>query len=251
MPSGIAEDDADAMLGTSTLVSGIAFAMIEASTPNQVWPFGLARQLSWIRIQGGIDLIFQAVRPLGLGSAIRKLFLDMGDDERERGRDQVQTTERPENGLRWMDKRQVQIEIPANGGLFDQLVCFCEPDGPSNPYHEALEALAPLIHLECDAETLLYHLSFITALTPTFKALLENKNHKALLVMSFWYAGLCTYDCWWTQQRSMVECRAICEYLETHAEDGRILQILRFPARACGYRGWSKDHFLSDFFGSY
>lgn len=73
-------------------------------------------------------------------------------------------------------------------------------------------------------------------LLPDFVNLLAAKEPRALLIMSYWLALMCTsVDEWWVGPRVTLECRAISMYLEA-CGDRRIIELLDFPARSCGYK---------------
>lgn len=212
----ISNDDADAMLATATLVNGISFAMIEATDPLQSWPLSSkADDLQWLSLQGGIELIFRATQPLHDDSVLRELFSDIDED--------ADATCNEDLGLDGLAPRLIQLcQITA------------QSTAENNPYYAALQILAPLLRLTCTAETLLAHLSFIGSMQPEYISLLRVKDHRALLILSYWYATICPFKCWWTAPRSKTECTAICIYLEKYAKSS-VRELLPIPAQACGY----------------
>ena len=52
--------------------------------------------------------------------------------------------------------------------------------------------------------------------------------------MSYWYANIYLFDCWWVSLRPRLECVAICKYLDENANQS-IRHMLFFPAQASGY----------------
>ena len=213
--SPISKNDADAMLATATLVNGIAFAMVEATDPNQCWPFSSeTNDLQWLSLQGGIELIFQATYPLHEKSVLKALFGDLDDIQ------------------------PASNNSPGWEGLPPPFLQLCQitalSTAENNPYYGSLQVLAPLLKLECTAETVLIHLGFIGSVRTEYVSLLRAKDHRSLLILSYWYATICSFECWWTAPRSRMECTAICMYLETYADDC-IRELLPFPAQACGY----------------
>lgn len=209
----INKNDADAMLATATLINGIAFAMVEATDPRQSWPLSSnANDLQWLSLQRGIELIFQATQPLHDESVLKDLFKELDE---------------------------VELAVSCGlGGLPPSLTQLCQittqSTAENNRYYAALEVLAPLLQLECTAETLITHLGFIGSMRPEYVSLLRIKDHRALLILSYWYATICSFECWWTNPRSRMECTSICMYLENHA-DYSVRELLPFPAQACGY----------------
>ncbi len=206
---------ADAMLVTSTLINGLGFALVQASAPEHSWPLrSNDDDLQWLSLQGGINLVFGAVQPLGEDSALGRLFAQAVDEDAA-------------DGL-------VAPECPQ----FIALSILCDmatsPTAPTNPYVSALLLLQPLLLLPCNATTLLAHLSFIGNISRSFISLLRAKDHRALLIFACWYAGICEYDCWWTLQRSRIEGTAIIIFLERNG-NADIREVLEWPARKLGY----------------
>ena len=211
----IGKNDADAMLVTATLINGISFAMVEATDPRESWPFSPAgNSLQWLSLQGGISLNFEATQPLSDESALKLLFAEL-------------------------DEAHPQMDHgPGMSELAPLLLELCDIGARStaenNAYLRALQVLAPLLQLECNAETVITHLSFIGSMQPEYVALLRSKDHRALLIFSYWYATIYSFQCWWTAPRSRMGCTSICMYLEEHGDES-IRELLPFPARACGY----------------
>lgn len=56
-------------------------------------------------------------------------------------------------------------------------------------------------------------LSFPVLMRPQFKALLKEKDARAMLLLAYWYAKVCESQ-WWIKTRAILECTAICRYLE-------------------------------------
>jgi Fungal Zn(2)-Cys(6) binuclear cluster domain/Fungal specific transcription factor domain len=213
----IRDEKADAMLITSTLINGLAFILVNASSVERCWPLSSSPEdLQWVSVQGGIDLIFRATYPLSDSSKIRELFSDVGQESLV-----IQPT--PQEILR---------QVPRLAALCDIMP---GSNSQTNIYFAPLQSLTPLMAIPCTPDTVLLHLGFITSLDARYLSLLREKDHRALLILSCWYGNICTYDCWWTSLRSRIECLAICTYLDRNADDS-ITSLLDFPAKACGYR---------------
>ncbi|KAE8156869.1 hypothetical protein BDV40DRAFT_280026 [Aspergillus tamarii] len=106
----------------------------------------------------------------------------------------------------------------------------------TNPFHWPLRMLCPLLRIprhKCGAPHIT---NFMGRLVPDFVNLLATKEPRTLLILSYWLALMCTsVDEGWVSPRVKLECQAICIYLEA-CGDGRIIELLDFPARACGYK---------------
>lgn len=210
------------MLVTSTLINGIAYALINDACLETCWPFSdRTDDLLWLRIQPGINLIFQATFPLDSSSKVRDIFNDADNES----------------------YLMPELSNPLN--LTPDLCHLCditETSTPSNnPYLNTLQLLASLMQIPCGPDSVFIHLSFVASARQEFIALLHHKDHQALLILCYWYAIMCAYDCWWISIRSRTECAAICLYLERYASN-TIVSLLDTPARACGIslKGQSK-----------
>lgn len=204
-------DDGDAMLATATLINGVAFALVDHEEPSKVWPLASSSSdLEWLYIQKGITIVYAACPFVRPESALKQLFdVDLFDD----------------------------LQDVADAGeniLLDRLASACVTgDSEQKVYDDALNVLGPLLRLPCTSETILMHLGFIGEMNSEFTALLRERDHKALLILSYWYAGICSFDCWWVTLRPALEYVAICKYLDQHATQ-IIKDLLFYPAEACG-----------------
>lgn len=212
----IAVEDADAIFATATLLNGIAFASVETTQPHKSWPLSSKpNNLQWLSLQQGIGLMTLATNPWRKGSAFESLFNENDDDQET-----------------FTDKRPGKAGLPQD--FVDLCVITADSTADNNPYHAALRMLAPLFRIRRSMESLTQHLNFISSMRPEFISLLQQKDHRALLILSYWYGLMCEFQVWWMTQRVTVECTAICMYLDSCA-DSRIRQLLHFPAHACGY----------------
>jgi hypothetical protein len=63
---------------------------------------------------------------------------------------------------------------------------------------------------------------------------LEAKDHRALLLLAYWFAKVCNTSVWWLDRRATLECQAICLYLERYSTDVVVHDLLEFPRAKCG-----------------
>ena len=106
----------------------------------------------------------------------------------------------------------------------------------ANPYGQAAALLMPLLEIECNHSTIAKFLSFIGHTEPEYRQLLSEKDPLALLLLAYWYAKLCQYKQWWVQPRAVLECQAICVFLERYySDEDRIQTLLRFPRLMSGF----------------
>lgn len=67
-----------------------------------------------------------------------------------------------------------------------------------------------------------------------FKTLLRGRDPRALLLVAYFYAKVWR-STWWMERRAVLECEAICLYLERNHADNKLLQeMLMVPKRRCG-----------------
>ncbi len=129
--------------------------------------------------------------------------------------------------------------VPAKGteGVPAAFVELCGLDAESdenNPYFLAVHTLARLLPLQCDRTKFLTFLCFVTHLHRDFKLLLAGKDPRALVLLAYWYAKVCR-GVWWIERRAVIECQAICLFLERfHGDDEKVMGMLGFPRMRCG-----------------
>ena len=175
LSKGVNSNDADAMLATATLINGVAFALVDPHPRPQVLSLtSRSCDLSWLYVQKGISTVYQALPFIRCESALKRFFDDMGEDD--------------------------DIQKPTssdNVSQFQRLADLCvTTDLEKNLYHDTLQILATLLQLECFPDTILMHLGFIGSMSNDFIDLLRIRDHRALLIMSYWYANICSFDCW-------------------------------------------------------
>lgn len=215
---------ANAMLATATLVNGIAFAATESKDPESSWPWSNSsgNDLQWLKLQGGIVIVLESTQTLAEPTPFRGLF-DEDDGVQELSNE---------------DKDLLDAAPGTNSALVAQLAQLCEVTRTSsranNPYFTPLSLLAPLLRDSATTSNVFEYLGFVGNVTKEFIALLQAKDHRALLLLCLWYATICRVQYWWTASRSNIECKAIMMYLDTYA-DHQIKELLPFAAQACEY----------------
>lgn len=207
----------DALWATAVLLGIIALSSIEASTPEEAWPLKRSDpfDLEWIRMSGNKKAICNIANPLRPDSVFRALAEDY--------------------------RTGIMLFAPSSPGIegipsaFIQLYGLDSSSTAKNsPYFVALHELAPLLHMKCEMPTMWPFLSFISHMPPDFMRLLQRKEPRALLLLTYWYAMVCQ-SVWWIERRATMECQATCLYLERyHADDTAIQGLLRFPKMRCG-----------------
>lgn len=204
------------VLSTCMLLAIMSFTN-EDPEPSKSWVFSNRPEaLNWLTIQTGLKSLLIQVEPYLQNSMWLPVFLDADDEVGTFANDQ-----------------------PGPAGLPKAFVELCEIGDATtvhnNTYHLPLCCLAPLLQIEPGLAAFVKLITFMGRLTPAFKQLLLDKDARALLILSYWFALMCRVDLWWIHRRVKSECIAICMVLQGHP-DHRIRHLLQFPAQACGYK---------------
>lgn len=199
----------DALWASAALLGAMSFAQVDANTRDEAWPLKAPSEsdLSWLRMTDGKQVVWKLADPMREGSIIKEAL-------------QQVPTPRPEEayGL-------------ANCPSFLELDRLGEyTAGGDNPCRDAASILTPLLAMECNHSTIVKFLSFTSHTTPEYRLLLVKKDPVALLLLAYWYAKLCPYKQWWVQPRAVLECQAICVYLDKyHGNEEGLQDLLQFP----------------------
>lgn len=211
-------DNCDAILLSSILLNLMSFSFIQSDdiSPLGSWVFSSSpRKLNWLYVQLGLRHLLEQTKPFHTESRLIPLFL-AGDDE----------------------KGTYSDESPGIQGLPEAFVKVCGLDEYStpenNPYHSPVRLLAPLLTLERRADNTFKFIHWFAAVDGKFAVLLQQKDHPALLLISYWLAMLCDLNQWWCYERARRECTAICMVLNNSSNED-IIRLLDYPAKACGY----------------
>jgi len=216
----IPHEEKDAMWGASALLGAITIASLDATTPDEAWPLApsSASDLDWLRMSDGKKAVWELANPTREDSIWRPAL--MYDFEKD---PTPQCPRRPELDC-----------------LFPFLTKFYQydeqnPQSSRDSYYNATSIIVRLLPIQCTHSTILYFLAFIGHMETEFKALLHEKDPKALLLLAWWYAKMLDYPAWWLQRRSQLECKAICMYLQRHHMQQSVLgRLLDFPKMMCG-----------------
>ena len=210
-------DECDAVGAVAALLGTWTMASIEAPTPEEAWPLRASSpdDLQWLRISDGKKELWRLADPLRPESCFRS-FLDEYMRESHT-----------------VDHTELEVEK-----ISPQLLDLCNltvvSNPENNPYYRPVRILTVLRDIECNHSNCLRFFSFLYDMHQEYKDLLENKDPRALLLMAFWYAKVCHYQ-WWVARRAIMECKAICIYLERNHPKETILQDLLFiPKIKCG-----------------
>jgi hypothetical protein len=207
--TGVQPDDRDALWAIAVLLGASIFTSCEATRPEDAWPlkFPSATDLDWLRFTDGKRAIWAIAEPLRPDS----VFSSMGGQHQ---RDYLPCSTISDTTFQTLPASLLELcELHTQSSVVNT----------DNPYYSALRALAPLLQINCDKKTILKYLSFIGHLEQGFREMLHEKDPFAILILAHWYAKVCRYE-WWIANRAMVECRAICIYLERHHASHNLMQ---------------------------
>ncbi|OJD15682.1 hypothetical protein AJ78_04100 [Emergomyces pasteurianus Ep9510] len=211
----VSQHNMNAVISTCMMLSILAFTCDDTTTSSS-WIFSGNRQATnWLYVQGGLPTILSKYQ----GRANNNIWAPVINDADDH------------HGT-------FSDEKPGADGISSVFVELCEIDENSNeqnhPYHPPLRALANLQKIKPSSLTFTKLVTFVGKVKSGYRDLLQRKDPRALLILSYWFAMMCSVDQWWIQTRVRFECASICRFLE-HTSDDRIQQLLQVPARACGY----------------
>lgn len=184
--------------------------------PSGSWVFSSSpEKLNWLYVQLGLRHLLEETEPFHVDSRLLLIFL-AGDDEQGSFSD----------------------ESPGIQGLPEEFVKVCglneSSTSESSPYHAPLRLLTPLLTLERCAENTFKFIHWFASIDDKFASLLQQKDHPALLLFSYWLGMMCDLNQWWYYERARRECTAISMLLKNNGSEN-VVKLLDYPAKACGY----------------
>ncbi|KAJ5300426.1 uncharacterized protein N7443_005428 [Penicillium atrosanguineum] len=219
LSSKIHQANVDAILSSCMLMGAMTICP-EHFDPTESWVLtNRPEAMNWLALQSGIQCILNLAGPFIPGSIWANAFAYLNKEER-------QIFEGIEQGRE---------------GLDSDLADLCGIDefttDKTNIYYSPLRILTPLFELEKTVPNAGHCASFMGRLDCDFLSLLRQRDSPALVILAQWMGLMCSLAELqpWIEGRIRGECIAICMFLE-HSPDPRILQLLKFPAKECGYQ---------------
>ncbi|RFU27620.1 hypothetical protein B7463_g8707, partial [Scytalidium lignicola] len=212
------ESDRDPLWASAALLGAVVSSAIEASTPEEAWPLKKpeSTDLEWLKMSESKSVIWQLTDPLRDTSLFRPVSGDWTTDL-------FRLPQPPSRGTEGV--------LPAFISVFE-LDEYSTAD--NNPYYTEVHGISTLLNLPRNRSTVIRFLSFASHMQPEFKILMQKKDHRALLLLSYWYA-MVIEGLWWIARRARLECQAICLYLERECINDRdIFELLEYPKIGCG-----------------
>ncbi|KEF52167.1 uncharacterized protein A1O9_11794 [Exophiala aquamarina CBS 119918] len=217
-PLGLAEQ---AALWTSTALLGIiVFAQLDADTPDEVWPLAPCStpKVDWVRIGQGKSGVYQITPLLHEDPVFGPLTV-------------IQNPEKEFKLTTGLTLGQLPRPFIRLYGLDDH------GTDEFNLYRPALRRLARALDPKCHPVKVVMDFWGFTNMKPEFKALLDDRDPRALLILAYWYMRVNQLGVWWLRPRTVLEGRAICAYLEQYSSDDPDLRsLLQFPKASFGPR---------------
>jgi hypothetical protein len=208
----------DAIWGASTLLGSSTLAHIDAVSLEQAWPLRKPSEsdLDWLRMYNGKREIWRIADPTRLNSCLRLMGQEVDKFLKE-----ISITE---PGL-----KQLPGELRQLLGLQGHI------NLSSNPYRIPANILNNLMLMESSRTSILAFISFAILMRADFKQLVVDKDPCALILLAYWLAEFSQHPAWYVWRRSILECQAICLYLDRYHGDIQHLDIiLEHPRRICG-----------------
>ncbi|KAI9158986.1 Sterol regulatory element-binding protein [Paramyrothecium foliicola] len=206
----------DALWAASTLLGAAAFAHLETTDPRRAWPLKEGddpMDLDWLKLSEGKKAVLAVVDP----SRPESLFNCIWQDAIA-------------HALPDPDTPIPSEALPSS--FYPLLGLSATSTSASNPYHGHASILAQLLPLELHENNLISFITFVGQPDPRYRHLLQAKDHRALLLLAWWYAKIAGCGWWWMQTRAVVDGAALCVYLARNSDDPRVLQLLAFPRAA-------------------
>lgn len=219
--SSHSEEEKDALWGTAALLGAGSMAGIEAASAEEAWPLAepAFEDLSWLKMSEGKKQVWEMTNPLREGGAFKEAI------EIEKNRSQTDYQRALDPGL--------DALFPYVTKLYN-LDSSAPASTEGDPYRTTASIIQRLVPIEATRSTIMWFLSFLGHMEPEFRQLLEEKDPQAMLLLAWWYAKLIPYDAWWIKRRAVLECQAICLYLEKILpEESEVRRLLAFPRSVC------------------
>jgi len=218
--------DRDALWATAALLGMVTFSLIDALKPEDAWPLkdSDSTDLEWMQLGESKQTIWTIADPMRTESLFHHQATDYYNA--------------------WMEVLASNTTLEDIPMQFIQLYSLNEmTSAENNVYFRPLLGLAAVLSCTKPPLVIMHFNIFMSHMESRFKMLLIQKDPRALLIISYWYSTVCDTSIWWMQRRALLECQAICMYLEKyHAYDTSIQELLQFPKIQCGFSRWKPGY---------
>lgn len=206
----IAKGSSDAVLMTCLMINVQYFSWVGTTNPKDPWIFSRSPdRIWWLSVKQGLGVLLEQLHPFLVDTKVLHYFYVFPTD---RG-----------------DVRRLPQAMWELCDVTDEMG---RPNLHPNPYHDALHALPLLMPFEPD--DFMKYLHFGARIYPPYVQRLIKNDHRALLILSYWFGLIGSADIWWCRRRVQRDCIATCVLLDDFGS-GAIRSLIAFPASVCGY----------------
>ncbi|PNP38515.1 hypothetical protein TGAMA5MH_09596 [Trichoderma gamsii] len=209
----------DALWVCASILGATSFASVRTQDPLAAWPLAdpnPAVDLDWLKMGYGKKVVWDIADPSRPESVFHKTLHNTP----------MQQT--------------FDTEAPVSPGILPPLLysffnlspstSASTVDSDARPYHSACVILSILWVNKINEHNAILFLTFITHIDPKYRSLIEEKDHRALLLLLYWHCLVVPLESWWLRRRCVVEAKAICMYLdEKCADDEVFIELLELP----------------------
>lgn len=170
LSASIEPSERDALWACAGLLGALAFASIQAKTPDEVWRLksDSPSDLQWLKMSEGKKEVWKITDPLRVDSVFHPMVPDF---------------------LHYASPIPTSRLKPELQKLPYELIQLCKLDDSSiqanNPYLASASFLAQTIDIECKTRNIRVFLCFFGCMHPHFKHLLEQKDPCALMLLAY------------------------------------------------------------------
>lgn len=209
----LTSSDRDAIWMASAILGCTTLGQVQGDSPEECWPLRppSVADLDWLKLGEGKKVVWEIADPLRPDSILRPMALEHYD-----------------NMMAEVSDQESFKALPAE--LLE--LCGLGPGSSpeTNPLHRPAAMLGRLMPIELSQKTLLHFMGFVILMPPDFLALIEAKDHRAVLLLAYYIAKLRGRSPWWSGRRLQMDCEAICRYLERfHGGVPHMKKLLEFP----------------------
>ncbi|KUI55958.1 Sterol uptake control protein 2 [Cytospora mali] len=191
----------DAIWIASTFIGALQMCNIQAHSPEGAWPLQVSdpEEPDWLTLTLGKTDIWAFCDPSRTDSCFQELWIKCNVD----GEDLEFSPYELKNGGFPNLPREMLDYLNLNDASTWAL----------SPYFQAANIMSQLMPIEYNQVNIMKYTTFIHLIQPEFRKLWQ----------------------WWTWKRAVLECQAICIYLERfHSNIPYLERLLRFPKQSCG-----------------
>ncbi|KAF3767027.1 hypothetical protein M406DRAFT_220339, partial [Cryphonectria parasitica EP155] len=208
----------DACWIASTLIGIIYICHIDATKPQEAWPLKSPGpgEPDWLVLSLGKQDLWEFCDPMRPDCCFQEMHLQVnpwGGDE---------------------DFTPDELKDGGFPNILPEILEFLNLTDPStwveSPYFRSTNILSQLLPQDYNQQNIMKFATFTYYTSPEFRDLWKQKDPGVLILVAYWYSKAISTQFWWMWKRAVLECQAICIYLEKYHSDVPHLEyILRLP----------------------